>query len=324
MKETFTKIIKITKKYKFILLLLLLGLIALIFFKHENISVKDTNPSIINSNKKIALCFLIYDKINHEKIWYDYLKNIDPNKYTIYIHYKENKPLKYFEKYKLKNNIETRWGGLSVVLAQNMLLKEALKDPLNQHFIFLSQSCIPIKTFNYVYNTLDTSKSYFNLMKKRENMPYDYINFTGRKNIIKAAMPCILNRKHSEIYVVNNDNIKIWFNELDELHKIWTKTNNVIFGVDEIVYLTLLYHYNLQNEIKTTYNLGIDSIIINQWTENSNFKLYEKSKYYKLYPFEYLYICPEELEYLINSESLFARKFTPECKGLENLNELLK
>lgn len=277
----------------------------------------------INPNKKIALCFLIYDKINHEQIWYDYLKNIDPNKYNIYIHYKENKPLKYFNEYKLQNCIETRWGGLSIVLAQNLLLKEALKDPLNQHFIFLSQSCIPVKSFNYVYNYLDVNKSYFNLMVARE-IPYDYINFTNENNITKAAMPCILNRKHSEIIVNNNDNIKIWFNEIDGLHKNWTKTNDVIFGVDEIVYLTLIYHYNLQNEVKTTYNLGINSVIINQWSANSNYKKYKKSKYRETEPFEYLYICPEELESFIHSDSLFARKFTPECKGLENLNDLLK
>jgi len=42
------------------------------------------------------------------------------------------------------------------------------------------------------------------------------------------------------------------------------------------------------------------------------------------HPSEYKYICSEELEYLINSESLFARKFLPGCKGLENLIELIE
>jgi len=38
--------------------------------------------------KKIALCFLIYDKINNEELWWDFIKNIDKNKYNIYIHFK--------------------------------------------------------------------------------------------------------------------------------------------------------------------------------------------------------------------------------------------
>ena len=52
METIFSEIIKTTKEYKFILILLLLGLITLIVFKNENTSVKDLNPPIINSKKK--------------------------------------------------------------------------------------------------------------------------------------------------------------------------------------------------------------------------------------------------------------------------------
>lgn len=27
--------------------------------------------------KVLGLCFLIYDKINHEKLWYNWLRNVD-------------------------------------------------------------------------------------------------------------------------------------------------------------------------------------------------------------------------------------------------------
>lgn len=264
---------------------------------------------IKKSNKKIALCFLIYDKINHEQIWYDYLKNIDPNKYTIYIHYKEKKTLKYFEKYKLQNCIETCWGCLSIVLAQNLILKEALKDPLNQHFIWLSGSCIPVKSFNYVYNYLDTGKSYYNLSPDSQNFPRANaaLNYLDKKNIKKANMASIINRKHSELFVNNDSNIKEWFNGV---------------GVpDEHAYISLLHHYNLHNELILTNNLATDAIIFAQWSGMKNYKIFNGS--IKENDYTYKYICPEELEYLINSESLFARKFTPECKGLENLNSML-
>ena len=52
--------------------------------------------------------------------------------------------------------------------------------------------------------------------------------------------------------------------------------------------------------------------------------MFKDSILVKQTPNEYKYICPEELEYLINSEILFARKFTPECNGLENLIELIE
>lgn len=299
----------INKKFIFFIVITILFIIILCFTNH-----KDLNPPIINSNKKIALCFLIYDKINHEQIWYDYLKNIDPNKYNIYIHYKTNKSLKYFEKYKLQNCIETCWGCLSIVLAQNLILKEALKDPLNQHFIWLSGSCIPIKTFNYVYNYLDVNYSYYNMFPNSQIFPRaNYaLNYIEKNKIKKANMASIINKKHAELFVNNDDNIKKWFKYV---------------GVpDEHAYISLLYHYNLQNELILTDDIAAGAIIFAQWSHMKNYKIFYDSILVKQstdHPSEYKYICPEELEYLINSESLFARKFTPECKGLGNLNSML-
>jgi hypothetical protein len=83
-----------------------------------------------------------------------FFNKIDQNKYNIYVHYKIQTPLKYFEKYKLTNCIESKYADVSLVYAQNILLEEALKDENNQHFIFLSNSCVPLKNFEYIYNNL--------------------------------------------------------------------------------------------------------------------------------------------------------------------------
>ena len=95
--------------------------------------------------KKFDFLFLIYDSFENENLWYYFFNSIDINKYNIYIHYKNNIQLKYFNNYKLKNCIETKYADVSLVLAQNLLLREALKDTNNQNFIFLSNSCIPLK-----------------------------------------------------------------------------------------------------------------------------------------------------------------------------------
>lgn len=36
--------------------------------------------------------------------------------------------------------------------AERLLLEEALKDPLNQRFILLSDSCVPLYSFRYIYD----------------------------------------------------------------------------------------------------------------------------------------------------------------------------
>ena len=99
---------------------------------------------------KIAFLFLIYDVINHENIWFNFFNGISKNKYNIYIHYKTNDKLDYFDDYKINNtlNINTKYADISIVKAQNILIKEALKDKSNKHFVFLSGSCIPLKSFN--------------------------------------------------------------------------------------------------------------------------------------------------------------------------------
>ena len=71
--------------------------------------------------KKIGFCFLIYDIINYEELWYKYFKNIDNKKYSIYIHYKTDVPLKYFNKYKLDNCIYTKYSDVSIINAHNLV-----------------------------------------------------------------------------------------------------------------------------------------------------------------------------------------------------------
>ncbi len=265
----------------------------------------------IQNKKKIALCFLINETINNEDLWYEWLKNVDKDKYNIYIHYKKNKKLNYFDEYKIKENIETCWGCLGIVLAQNALLKEALKDSNNKHFIWLSDACVPLKTFEYVYNYLDIDKSYFNMAPDEAVFPRaeTALKYIKRENLKKAAMPAIINRKHAQLFVDNDDNIKLWFKNV---------------GIpDEIAYISLIHHYNLQNELITTPNIASGAIIISQWTDMSNYKDFSESIKIKKSPCEYKYICSNEVDYFVKSNSLFARKFVKNCEGLDYLKKFI-
>ncbi|KAG6480221.1 hypothetical protein ZIOFF_063701 [Zingiber officinale] len=46
------------------------------------------------------------------------------------------------------------WGKISMVDAEKRLLANALQDKDNQHFVLLSESCVPLHNFDYVYNYL--------------------------------------------------------------------------------------------------------------------------------------------------------------------------
>ena len=293
----------IRTKFVFISILIsILISISILTYKNETFL-------ITMQPKKIALCFLIYDKINNEELWWDFIKNIDKNKYNIYIHFKNTtKSLKYFEKYKLKNTIDTCWGCFSIVLAQNLILKEAIKDDKNQHFIWLSGSCIPLKSFDYIYKYLDTTKSYYNMSPNEQVFPRanNALLYINKDNIKKASMASIINRKHAKLFIKYEPQIELWFKNIN--------------NVDEIAYITMLHHLNLQNELVLTPNIAAGAIIFTSWSDMSNYKLFKNSTIIEnKAPNNYKYICAEELDYLLKSNSLFGRKFEDKCGGLERL-----
>jgi hypothetical protein len=246
--------------------------------------------------KKIAFLFLIYDIINLEELWNSFFKNVDKNKYTIYIHFKNDVPLKFFEQYKLKNCIETIYADISLVCAQNILLEAALQDENNEHFIFLSNSCVPFKNFEFIYNKLSIDKSYFNMAPKERCFPRcDYLlNYIESKNIQKSAQWCILNKKHSKIILshCNYEYIKLYEN---------------IRAPDESCYITTIFINNLQEELITTPNSSNNATTFINWADMD----YAFPSNYGLK--NYTFITEEELVYLINSNCLFGRKFNKEC-----------
>lgn len=246
--------------------------------------------------KKIAFCFLIYDIINHEVLWKKFFDNIDKNKYNIYIHYKYNKPLKYFEEYKLNNCIETKYGDITIIYAHNLLFKKAFEDGCFK-MINLSQACIPLKSFDHIYNFL-TNDNYchFNIADKSQIFPRcnNLLNYYNKNNIQKSANWFILNRKICEL-VIN-------YNNIDNEYKNITSP-------EEHYYITLIYHNNLQNEIISTSMAANDATTFTNWPD-LNYKYHDKNwaglKNYN-------YINSEELSYLLNSKCLFGRKFNIGC-----------
>jgi hypothetical protein len=257
--------------------------------------------------KKIAFCFLIYDIINHEDLWEAFFRGVDVGKYSIYIHYKLNVPLKHLDKYKLENCVDTKWGDISLVKAQDVLLGAALKDEDNKLFVFLSNSCVPLKSFDHVYEKLDTSFSYFCMAPQTKCFPRcdAVLQFVGKQSIQKASQWCILNRKHVEL-LLNSAEYLTWFND--------------VFAADEHCYVTFLFHKQLQNEL-----------IIADWDDPcagaTTFVNWHGNKY--KYPStnklkNYDSITKEELSYLLNSPCLFGRKFTTKCNfnSIYNANKM--
>lgn len=112
-------------------------------------------PPIQSKNPKIAFMFLTPGALPFEKLWDLFLQGHE-DRFTVYVHASKDAPV-HVSRYFIGRNIRSEkveWGGISMVDAERRLLATALKDPDNQQFVLLSDSCIPIHNFDYVYNYL--------------------------------------------------------------------------------------------------------------------------------------------------------------------------
>lgn len=202
---------------------------------------------------KISFLFMIYDKIEKEDLWYEFFRNEDINKYTIYIHAKNNSNViftnDFFYKYLLPTNYPTEWGTYSLINVQNRLLEASLHDKENRKFIFVSGSHIPLHNFNFLYNYLSKNdNSYFHYfeVKKDSNLfnRLSSINNIHKYNLISwvyGSQWSILNRAHAEFIIKNEKDFELIFSK----SKI----------PDEFAYINYLFENKMQKiiNIKTTY-----------------------------------------------------------------------
>ncbi|KAL2554135.1 Core-2/I-branching beta-1 [Forsythia ovata] len=110
---------------------------------------------LISNNSKIAFLFLIPGALPFEMLWDKFFQGHE-GRFSVYVHASKDKPV-HFSRYFINREIRSDkvvWGKISMVDAERRLLVNALKDPDNQHFVLLSDSCIPLHDFEYVYNYL--------------------------------------------------------------------------------------------------------------------------------------------------------------------------
>ncbi|CAI7805314.1 unnamed protein product [Closterium sp. NIES-54] len=106
-------------------------------------------------NGKIAFLFLTRGPLPFAPLWEKFFAGHE-GRYSVYVHasntsfaFPADSPAIF------RNSLipggEVRWGGISMVDAERRLLAAALQDPDNQHFTLLSESCIPLWSFDFVH-----------------------------------------------------------------------------------------------------------------------------------------------------------------------------
>ncbi|GAQ88654.1 hypothetical protein KFL_004490010 [Klebsormidium nitens] len=108
---------------------------------------------------KIAFMFLTRGTIPLESVWDRFFQGYEWL-YSIYVHSRPGFTLNettsnstVFRGRSIPSE-EVFWGGITVIDAERRLLARALRDPLNERFVLVSETCIPVWTFPYAYEYL--------------------------------------------------------------------------------------------------------------------------------------------------------------------------
>ncbi|MBA3953856.1 hypothetical protein H0X48_00845 [Candidatus Dependentiae bacterium] len=158
---------------------------------------------------KIAFLFLTIATMYHENIWQNYFRGKESH-CSIYIHSKNSLPnSSAFKQYELSSKKPTTWS--NTMRAQIELIKHALKDPANSKFVFLSESTLPLCSFEDTYKTIMRhDKSEFNYFPNPHAINGSAFNPARSlkeipKNLqMKHSQWIILNRKHAELIAKDN------------------------------------------------------------------------------------------------------------------------
>ncbi|KAK2984921.1 hypothetical protein RJ640_005662, partial [Escallonia rubra] len=158
---------------------------------------------------KVAFLFLARRDLPLDFLWQAFFENADVANFSIYIHsepgfvFDESTTRSaFFYNRQLRNSIKVGWGESSMIGAERLLLDAALDDPANRRFVLLSDSCVPLYNFSYIYNYLMASPRSFvdSFLDKKEGRYNPKMSYAIRKKKWRKGSQWItLIRRHAEV-----------------------------------------------------------------------------------------------------------------------------
>lgn len=224
-------------------------------------SSDDYKPSGYNpSDKKIAFLFLSKGAMPLEDIWHEFFRwRADPKHYSIYIYRPNNVPHdrdSLFYGRDVPTPVHVTWGNSTIAIAIRQLMSQALKDPLNEWFCTISESCVPTKPFNKFRNDLlSQEKSIINACSSMGSISryHPSLKTVGifEDSFRKSETWVAVRRKHAEVFAYRTAHMDNAF-------------YNVHSGAEHFL-PTVLAFYKLENETTCSTNY-----VFANWAEGAN------------------------------------------------------
>ncbi|CAO2833196.1 unnamed protein product [Amaranthus hypochondriacus] len=205
-----------------VLMMILLGIcVGSIFLIESSTYPNSMNLFMPLSNPfaqkpKIAFLFIARNRLPLDFVWDAFFQADKDKKFSVYVHsrpgflfHKASTKSLFFLNRQVNNSVQVDWGEASMIQAERILLENALTDPANERFVFLSDSCIPLYNFSYTYDyIMSTSTSFVDSFadtkEGRYNPKMDPV--IPVNNWRKGSQWVVLNRNHAEV-IVNDETV---------------------------------------------------------------------------------------------------------------------
>ncbi|CAK9161773.1 unnamed protein product [Ilex paraguariensis] len=254
----------------FAALLLVFSFSTLVLLETQYSRIKalaSLSPTFVQK-PKIAFLFIARNRLPLDLVWDAFFQGDKENTFSIFVHSRPgflfNKATTrsvYFLNRQVNDSIQVDWGEASMILAERILLQNALVDPSNERFVFLSDSCIPLYNFSYTYDyIMSTSTSFVDSFADTKEGRYNPTMHPviPVQNWRKGSQWVVLTRKHAEVIVKDDAVFPMfqWHCKRKSLPEFWrdhpiptdtSKEHNCI--PDEHYVQTLLAQEGLEEEI---------------------------------------------------------------------------
>ncbi|XP_044460872.1 glycosyltransferase BC10-like [Mangifera indica] len=184
------------------------------------ISSKISRLSLSNPKPKIAFLFLTNSDLVFAPLWAAFFSgNKNKNLFNIYVHadpsVKLSHPHRLFNNHFIPAKKTQRASPTLISAARRLLANALIDDPLNLYFVLLSQSCIPLHSFQFIYHSLfgnslslfrafasqSKYKSFIEILDDDPNLPERYI--ARGKNVMLPEVPYEQFRVGSQFFILS-------------------------------------------------------------------------------------------------------------------------
>ncbi|KAM7258944.1 hypothetical protein ACFE04_014685 [Oxalis oulophora] len=136
-------------------------------FRHAaSMSTATSHLSSTHPKLKIAFLFLTNTELHFSPLWDKFFRKANRNSYNIYIHADPTanitmpQPASVFYHHFINSKRTYRASPTLISATRRLLATALIDDPANMFFALLSQYCIPLHSFRYVYHSIVESRSF--------------------------------------------------------------------------------------------------------------------------------------------------------------------